>query len=153
MSRYLAFISYRHHDRDQRISALLRRGLEGCRLPENTPLPKKRRVFRDTDELPTSADLGEDISSALRESEWLIALCSPEYVESKWCMREIRLFVEAGKKDRILPVLVSGDPETSIPPEIRDLPAAGDLRGVPGRSLRHAADPVVFSLLAKMAGT
>lgn len=151
MSRYLAFISYRHHERDQKISALLRRGLENCRLPESARLPKKRRVFRDTDELPTSVDLGEDIRNALQESEWMIALCSPEYIESKWCMREIQLFIEAGKKDRILPVLVSGEPEAAVPPEIRDVPLAGDLSGIATRALRHAADPIVFSLLAKMS--
>ena len=49
--------------------------------------------------------------------KWLIALCSEEYLESRWCMREIDVFIESGRKDRILPVLISGKPETAIPPQ------------------------------------
>ena len=112
MSRYLAFISYRHKERDQKVSSLLRRGLESWHLPSGSGLPEKRRVFRDTDELPTSSDLGKDIENALFDSDWLIALCSEDYIESKWCMREIEEYLKLGRKDRILPVLVSVTSET-----------------------------------------
>ena len=37
--------------------------------------------------------------------------------------------LKAGRKDRILPVLLSGTPETAVPEEVRDLPLAADLRG------------------------
>ena len=57
MKRYLAFISYRHIDRDQQVSLALLKGLEGYHLPKNSGLPGKRRVFRDADELPTGTDL------------------------------------------------------------------------------------------------
>ena len=120
MERYLAFISYRHNQFDQNIAFQLRRHLEGFHLPTDCPLPKKRRVFRDTDELPTSTDLGADIENALQDSQFLIALCSKDYVQSKWCLREIERFVEMGKKDCILPVLIAGDEEISIPDQIRD---------------------------------
>ena len=153
MSRYIAFISYRHIERDQKISALLRRKLESFRVPADSGLPAKRKAFRDTDELPTSSDLGADIEEALADSGCLIALCSPEYVKSKWCMREVSLFIESGRKDRILPVLVSGDRETSVPEELRDLPLAADLSGLSGMKLRQAADRAVSGILAFLSGS
>ncbi|MBQ7183226.1 MAG: toll/interleukin-1 receptor domain-containing protein [Clostridia bacterium] len=151
--RYLAFISYRHRERDRRISALLRRGLENHHLPAGCPLDRKRRVFRDTDELPTSTDLGADIQNALRDSGWLIPLCSEEYMKSRWCLREIEDWIARGRRDHILPVLLSGTPDTAMPESIRDLEPAGDLRGVEGRDLRRAADALVSRLLSRMSGT
>ena len=133
--RYLAFISYRHKDKDRQVSALLRKGLENHRLPSGCPLDRKRKVFRDTDELPTSSDLGADIENALKDSEWLIALCSEEYIQSKWCQREIEDWVSSGRKERILPVLISGTPETAIPESIRDIEPAGDLRSLEGKEI------------------
>ena len=94
MEHYLAFISYRHARADQHVSSLLRRYLENFHLPPSCGIPARRRVFRDTDELPTSTDLGADIENALENSEYLIAVCSEEYVQSKWCLREIDLFIE-----------------------------------------------------------
>ena len=151
--RYLAFISYRHRERDRRISALLRRGLESHHLPAGCPLDRKRRVFRDTDELPTSTDLGADIENALRDSGWLIPLCSEEYMKSRWCLREVEDWIARGRRDRILPVLLSGTPDTAMPESIRDLEPAGDLRGLEGRDLRRAADALVSRLLSRMSGT
>ena len=156
MKKYLSFISYRHQPDSSDAAFRLRRGLEGYHLPKGCSLPKRRRVFRDTDELPTSSDLGVDIENALRDSEYLIALCSEEYVKSRWCLREIELFVESGRKDRILPVLISGTPETSVPAEIRDLPVAADLRAdIPesrpyDRTKAKAAIPQVLALMSDM---
>ncbi len=151
--RYLAFISYRHRDKDRQISALLRKGLENHRLPSGCPLDRKRKVFRDTDELPTSSDLGADIENALKDSEWLIALCSEEYIQSKWCQREIEDWVSSGLKERILPVLISGTPETAIPESISDIGPVGDLRDLEGRELRQKTDTLINTLLSRMSGT
>ena len=151
MGRYLAFISYRHRDRDQLISGLFRKGLETHALPRELAAGG-RRVFRDTDELPTSSDLGTDIEDALAESGWLIALCSDEYVQSRWCMREIDEYISLGRKDRILPVLTGGSAETAVPDPLRDLPLAADLRDVPDRALSGAVKKVIPSLLSRMYG-
>lgn len=153
-SGYLAFISYRHNTADSRAALALRRGIEGYHLPPDSSIPRKRKVFRDTDELPTSTDLGKDIDEALEGSDYLISVCSEEYVKSKWCLSEVRRYIALGKKDRILPVLLSGTPETAMPEEIRDLPPAVDLRDVSGgrmmeREIRHSAVP---ELLSRMSG-
>ena len=42
MNRYLAFISYRHQERDQKISVLLRKGLENHYVPASEEVPKNR---------------------------------------------------------------------------------------------------------------
>ncbi len=152
MEKYLAFISYRHQPEAQEASLRLRKGLEGHHLPEGCGIPRKRTVFRDTDELPTSSDLGSDIENALKDSGWLIALCTPEYLLSRWCMKEVETFLELGRKERILPVLLSGTPETSIPEEIRDLPIAADLRGAGEAADPGKAKPAVPELLARMSG-
>lgn len=151
MKRYLAFISYRHREPDQQVSTALLKGLESYHLPKDSGLPAKRRVFRDTDELPTGTDLGANIESALDESEWLIALCSKEYLASQWCLLEIARFIRMGRKERILPVLLSDTPETAVPEEIRDLPLAADLRGEDLSFDRKKLPKAVPALLARMA--
>ena len=151
MSRYLAFISYRHREPDQQVSTALLRGLEGYHLPEGCGLPASRRVFRDTDELPTGIDLGANIETALEESEWLIALCSKEYLESQWCRLEIEHFIRLGRKERILPVLLSDTPETAVPEIIRSVPLAFDLRGEDLKYDRKKLSGIVPAVLARMA--
>ena len=147
MNHYLAFISYRHKPLDQRVSFLLRKYLESFHLPLSCPIPKRRKCFRDTDELPTSTDLGADIEHALETSDYLIAVCSEDYVQSKWCMREIELYIEQGKKDKILPVLISGTAETSVPEKIRDLPVVLDLRGLNRGKIREQI-PALISVMS-----
>ena len=150
MNRYLAFISYRHTGRDSAAAGALRRGLESFHAGKRSALPRVRKVFRDTDELPTSSDLGADIENALRESGWLIAVCSEDYTGSRWCLSEIRRFIAMGRKDRILPVLISGTPETAMPEEIRDLEPAADLRN--SSRLKREAAGCVHLLLGRMSG-
>ena len=151
MGRYLAFISYRHKEPDQKVSTALLKGLEGFHLPADSGLPPRRRVFRDTDELPTGTDLGADIEGALEESTWLIALCSKDYLRSKWCLREVEYFIELGRKDRILPVLLSDEPGDALPEMIRDVPVAADLRGEDLSFDAGKIPEMVPAVLARMA--
>ena len=152
MERYFAFISYRHNPGEQQISLQLRRKLENWHLPKASALDRKRRVFRDKDELPTSSDLGTDIENALKESGFLICLCSEDYMGSLWCLKEVEVYLKLGRKDRILPVLVSGTPEKSIPESIRDLPVIADLRDTSGRKRAAALDECAASILGCAAG-
>ena len=96
-SKYCAFISYRHLSPDQEIAKALHTAIETYHIPANIQKKtgKKRmgRVFRDQEELPLSADLGADIETALDNSDWLIVVCSPRYLESKWCLRELEYFI------------------------------------------------------------
>ena len=113
-------------------------GLYLTYLPDTEPpvpeellsLYRREKLSRQTNGLVRRQSLLSELllRHALRESGWLVALCSEEYIASRWCMREISDFIAMGKKDRILPILVSGTKETAVPAEIQDLPIAADLR-------------------------
>ena len=120
--KYSAFISYRHLEPDSTIAAKLQALLESFRPPKGVPEGRRiSRLFRDSTELPLSEDLGDAITTALKESEFLIVILSERTKESRWCMKEIRDFKAAngGRIDRILPVVVSGVPGDVLPPELR----------------------------------
>jgi WD40 repeat protein len=117
-ARYSAFISYRHQSPDQEIASRLHRMIETYTIPSalrKNGIRHPGKVFRDQEELPLSADLGHDIETALDNSEWLICICSPRYLESRWCLREVEYFIEHKSRDRVLTVLVEGEPEDSFP--------------------------------------
>ena len=112
--QYTAFISYRHTAPDEAIAKKLHTLIENFSVPaeikKSSGRRKMGRVFRDQEELPLSTDLGGDIRTALENSEWLIAVCSPRYLESRWCMTELDYFIELGRRDHILAILVEGEP-------------------------------------------
>ena len=122
--QYDAFISYRHLPLDKAVAKKLQSLLEQVKPPKDLDCKNTRkisRIFRDESELPTSGDLGSDLISALENSSYLIVLCSPKLKESKWCMAEIEHFkkLHGGRINRILPVLVDGDPSETFPDSIR----------------------------------
>ncbi len=120
---YCAFISYRHVSPDSEIAKKLHTAIETYAIPASVQkqVGKKRlgKAFRDEEELPLSSDLGADIEAALDKSEWFIAICSPRYLESHWCLREMEYFIEHKGRERVLTVLVEGEPKDSFPEMIR----------------------------------
>ena len=147
---YSAFISYRHLPEDIAAAKAVQRALETYRIPadirKKTGVRRLKRCFRDQDELPLADDLGSSIEKALQQSEWLVVVCSPSLPGSNWCLREIDYFIGLGRKDHIIPVLISGEPADSYPPQItredtenesREVePLAADLRGSLRRQLK-----------------
>lgn len=141
---FCAFISYRHTDPDQQIAVRLHRMIERYTLPRALRIQRgvkhPGKVFRDQDELPLSANLGKDIETALDHSAWLICICSPRYLQSKWCLRELEYFLKNHPVERVLTLLVEGRPHESFPEVLRYVvdaqgnrvaqePLAGDVRG------------------------
>ena len=140
--KYEAFISYRHLEPDESMAKKLHTAIETFRIPgyikKKTGKAKMGRVFRDAEELPLSSDLGSDITRALEQSKWLIVVCSPQLPLSKWCLKEIDIFIALGRQDRILTLLVDGEPAESFPPQLctskqgetsEREPLAADVRG------------------------
>jgi len=125
---YDAFISYRHTYPDKFIAEHLHKELETYKLPANVKKMLKKtypdartnisRVFRDEEELPLASSLEDPIVRALKNSDWLIVICSPRLKESKWCIKEIETFSEIHGTDNILAVLVEGEPEDAFPEEL-----------------------------------
>lgn len=121
--KYCAFISYRHQSPDDAIAKALHTAIETYGVPasirKKTGRKKLGRVFRDQEELPLSANLSKDIETALDHSDWFIAICSPRYLESRWCLRELEYFIQQNGRERVLTVLVEGEPEASFPEVLR----------------------------------
>ena len=114
---YSAFISYRHHPEDIRVATQIQHGLERFPIPRALKNQGKRidRVFRDKEELPITSDINENIEEALRTSDYLIVICSTHTRESVWVQREIETFLKYHDRNRILTVLVNGEPFEVIP--------------------------------------
>jgi tetratricopeptide (TPR) repeat protein len=111
--KYAAFISY--SSRDERCARWLHKAIERYRVPEplvgqqgrHGPIPEKIfPVFRDRDELASSADLSKELRYALAQSAYLIVLCSLAAVRSRWVNQEIAEFKQLGRGDRILALIV-----------------------------------------------
>jgi len=118
--RYEAFISYRHTDPDRVWAKWLHTQLETYRVPRHLVrtrgLPRRlRKIFRDEEELPVSSDLSRNIEQALLQSRFLIVICSPRTPSSAWVDAEVRRFRELGRHDRILAVLIEGEPSEAFP--------------------------------------
>jgi len=119
--KYRAFISYSH--RDKAWADWLHKGLERYKVPkslvgrETSPgeaVPARIfPVFRDREELPTAVDLGEIINRALEQSHYLIVICSPASARSLWVNREIIQFKRLGNENRVLAIIVEGEPNAS----------------------------------------
>jgi hypothetical protein len=160
--RYWAFLSYSHAD--IRWARRLHRALEAYVVPRRLvgrptpggPAPRRLRpVFRDLDEMGAGGSLSDRLKSALDASRSLIVICSPAAAASPWVNEEIRRFKAERGEDRILAVIVDGEPFGSerpgaealecFPPALRQRhadgeriePIAADLR--PGRDNLHAA--------------
>jgi len=154
--KYRAFISYSHSD--SRIARRLHRWLEAYRIPvrlvgRGSPIgtvpSRLHPIFRDREELPTSADLGEQIGAALRDSETLIVICSPKSAASRWVNEEILTYKRLGRSGRILCLIVDGEPHATdkpglegtecFPPALRfQIAADGSLTTTPAEPI--AAD-------------
>ena len=122
--KYDAFISYRHNDLDKFVATNLHRLLETYKLPKsiiksnNLEKTKIERVFRDQEELPLASSLEDPIIEALKNSEFLIVICSPRLKESMWCKKEIETFIKLHGRSKVLAVLVEGEPADSFPKEL-----------------------------------
>ena len=172
--KYRAFLTYAHKDEDK--ARWLRKQLEDFRVPkhligQNSPfgtVPSRLHpIFRDRDELAGAAQLGPLIEQALKDSSHLIILCSPHAVQSRWVNEEIRMFKAMGKENRVLCLILSGDPMSEdakgesknecIPLASRRLVnAEGDItdqKHEPAAAdLRETADGEKNSLLKLVAG-
>ena len=115
-----AFISYRHHPEDIKVAEQIHKGLERYKVPKaiKKKTGGKMRLFRDKEELPISSNLTDDITKALRNSDFLIVICSTHVKESMWVQREIETFLQTHDHSRVLTVLVDGEDPYDIIPEI-----------------------------------
>ena len=156
---YFAFLSYSHAD--QADAEWLQEAIESFRVPkrlvgrltENGVVPRRLTpIFRDRGELAAADDLTEEIEEALAGSRFMVVLCSPAAVASRWTNAEIAAFKRLHPAGEIFAAIVGGEPfasdmpgreaEECFPPALlenydsrgrptgkRSEPIAADLRG------------------------
>lgn len=154
--RYRAFISYSHSD--EPFAARLHRDLERYRIPARVVRAqglignRLGTIFRDRDELASSSSLTDTIRDALRNSECLIVVCSPESAASAWVAAEIKTFRQLRPGAPILPVIVDTIADANagglFPQALSaaDEPLAADARAT-GDGARRARLKLIAGLL------
>lgn len=135
--KYWAFISFSHQDNRPRRSDgsgdhvrwanWLHEQLETFRIPDGyrerttptgEPMPERFfPAFRDEAELPTSHNLARQIHEALANSRFLIVIASPRSARSRYVNEEVRYFRQLGRDDRIVILIVDGEPNVRLYPK------------------------------------
>ncbi|MBQ8878635.1 MAG: toll/interleukin-1 receptor domain-containing protein, partial [Lachnospiraceae bacterium] len=161
--KYDAFISYRHADLDLYVAKKVHKALETFKVPKavakKTGKKNIKRVFRDQEELPIGSDLGDNIESALSQSEYLLVICSPRTPESYWVQKEIDTFIGIHGKDKVLAVLIEGEPNEAFPPQLLTddegnpvEPLAADVRGATKGERNRKMKTEIMRLAAPLLG-
>lgn len=155
---YFAFISYKRED--QKWAKWLQETLENYKLPSvlngRTDLPKEiRPVFRDKSEL-ASGVLADEIQTALKQSKYLIVICSPRSAQSEWVNKEIQSFIDLGRTEKIIPFIIEGRPHAQNPDDecfpslLRNLPTEQELLGIEVDEMGR--DAAAVKVVAQMFG-
>ena len=138
--KYYAFISYSHMDKE--VAKKLQKRLEHYHLPSkllktNPALPKKLSpIFIDESDLVARGSLKETLQQNLETSNYLILVCSPYSADSKYVNDEVEYFIKIGRKDHIIPLIVSGVPHAEdeamecFPPALLELTREEELLGI-----------------------
>ena len=117
--KYNAFISYHHTELDTRVAEHIHESLEHYHFTKSvrklTGFKGKLHIFRDKYNLPVTDSLNDTIAAALRESEYLIVICSDSTSDSVWVEKEIELFLRTHSRKNIFTVLTEGEPYDVIP--------------------------------------
>lgn len=155
--KYYAFISYKRED--ERWAKWLHKKLESYGFPvalrkENPSLPSKiRPVFRDQSEL-SGGKLKEAIENGLKDSKYLIVICSPRAAKSPWVSKEVQYFIDHGREEYIIPFIIGGSPNASDPenecfPEgLRSLSGENEILGININEMGR--DAAVIKVIARM---
>ena len=128
--KYWVFISYSHQD--IKWARWLRNRIERYRIPRRLIGRKTSTgkvphriypVFIDRDELPSSSNLPLTLKNVLKESLFLVVICSPRSADSRWVNEEIKFFKILGRQTQILCLILDGEPYATDYPEVSLLEA------------------------------
>lgn len=160
--KYWGFISYSHRDRQW--GEWLHKAIESYRVParlagtsgRHGAVPKKLfPIFRDRTELSAAGGLDVALQNALDQSRCLIIICSPASAASRWVNEEILYFKRRGGEDRILCLIVDGEPGASAgnQPERECFPPALRFKLGPDGALSDTpAEPLAADLREQADG-
>jgi tetratricopeptide (TPR) repeat protein len=119
-TRYYAFLSYSHKDKE--LAEWLHRELEQFRVPHALAgkltatgvVPRRLTpIFRDQHDLSAGDDLAVEIEAALAASQFLVVLCSPTASKSRWTNLEVESFKRTRPEGCVLAAVAAGEPFAS----------------------------------------
>lgn len=154
---YFAFISYKRED--EKWAKWLQKKLESYSLPtairkDRPELPNKiRPVFRDQSEL-AGGNLKAEIEKGLNSSKYLIVICSPRSAKSPWVSKEVQYFIDHGREEYIIPFIIGGTPNASIPEDecfpggLRQLTGEKEILGININEMGR--DAAAIKVIARM---
>lgn len=142
--KYTAFISY--NSRDNSKARWLQKRLESYNLPSvianekgevmrsYNKKEKNFRIFRYVTDL-VAQNLDDGLRQELDQSKFLIVICSPNSANAPWVRKEVKHFIDTGRKKQIIPFVIKGVPysggeEECITPELKDAFPDGSALGV-----------------------
>lgn len=104
--RYDGFLSY-SHAADGVLAPQLQSALHAFAKPWYRL--RSVRVFRDQSSLSATPELWPSIETALRKSEYLLLMASPDAARSHWVIQELDTFLRLAGSKRVLIVLTDGE--------------------------------------------
>lgn len=128
--QYFAFISYKRGGMDESIANWIHSKLEKYPYPKDLVLPENRpqdedlirRVFIDTKDLHVSEEcFTEEIKEAIKNSRYLLLICSNASATSEYVNQEVAYFLETHDNDsgKILPIFID-KVDNSLPQKLQD---------------------------------
>lgn len=119
-TQYACFISYTYAGDNPDWARWIQEELESYRTPPSLvgqpnragdPIPEKIfPVFRDETSASGTHNLTQELMTALDNTRYLIVICSPEAVESRWVSEEVAYFKSKVSSERVFGICVSGNP-------------------------------------------
>ncbi|MDO4976614.1 MAG: TIR domain-containing protein [Eubacteriales bacterium] len=152
--KYDVFISYKHAEVDSAVAQGLQKKLEHYKVPreiQKTHGKKKiNRVFRDQEELSVGYNLAAEIEEQLKNSEFLVVLCSRASRQSAWVAKEVDTFLKYHSPQNILPILIDGEPEEAFPLRLLEEgePFAADIRSASKKETLKKLESEVYRIIA-----
>lgn len=165
---FLAFISYSRAD--QRLIGRLHRRLEAFRVPRDLAgspgkyglIPSSLRpIFLDRADLPAGVGLTDSLREAIKNSRFLIVVCTPNSSDSNWVKLEVNEFLKTHPISNALPVLwhegkYLSDETMLFPEPLRHLDLlAADMREIQlpsGQVVGDGFDGAVLKIAAGLLG-
>lgn len=112
--KYFAFISFQSSD--AKWALWIQKQIEAYRLPialskQRPDLPRKiKPCFCYLSDISLKEELMMELKQQMEQSQFLIIICSPQSAKSSFVNGGIDYFVNLGRRDRIIPLIVDGVP-------------------------------------------
>jgi hypothetical protein len=154
--RFAASICYQHGGEDERLAVRLQRGLERYRIPAHlapdTSAHRSRQftISRDKTDLDSHAILETGLRSRVESSRFLIVICSPRSASSPYVADEVRWFVENGRENDIIPLIIEGAPVPADKTEEERYPPTLPLRILGIDAREGGEDETLIKVVARL---